>query len=132
MPHQAAIKRVALVGHCGPDMSYLILAVKKALGDVQIDRVNSDAALQQFLQGETGLMLVNRALDGDFAAEGGVDLIATASRANPLVKSILISNYEDAQAAAVQVRALPGFGKRDIGSPAVQQILQSAAAELAG
>lgn len=119
-------KRVALVGHCGPDMTYLMLAVKKALGDPQIERVNTEAALQKFLAADSGLMLVNRELDGDFVDAGGIELIGRVAAADTAVKCMLISNYEDAQAAAIRAGALSGFGKRDIGSPKVLELIKNA------
>jgi hypothetical protein len=42
------------------------------------------------------------------------------------MKMMLVSNYPDAQAAAEKAGALPGFGKRDIGSPRVKELLRDA------
>jgi hypothetical protein len=42
---------------------------------------------------------------------------------------MLVSNYADAQQAAVAAGALPGFGKREIGTPKVKELLRSALAE---
>jgi hypothetical protein len=39
---------------------------------------------------------------------------------------MLVSNYADAQAAAVAAGALSGFGKREIGNPKVKQLLENA------
>ncbi len=39
---------------------------------------------------------------------------------------MLVSNYPDAQAAAVANGALPGFGKREIGSPRVIELIKGA------
>lgn len=125
-PSNVVQKVIALVGHCGPDTSYLIMAAKKAVDAVVIERVNDESSLQKFLRSDHGLMLVNRQLDGDFEDETGVELIGRAIETNPRVKAMLISNYDDAQAAAVRVGALSGFGKRDIGSPKVLQLLKSA------
>jgi len=123
---QRVQKVIALVGHCGPDMSYLMLAAKKAVDGVVIERINDESSLQKFLTGDTGLMLVNRELDGDFGDKGGVELIGRAFAINPRVMSMLISNYQDAQTAAVKAGALSGFGKRDIGSAKVLELLKNA------
>lgn len=117
--------RVALVGHCGPDMSYLMLAVNSA-AKVSIDRINDQAALQKFLSNDSGVMLVNRVLDGDFTDDDGLALIARARALNPQIKAMLISNFDDAQAGAMKAGALPGFGKRDIGSAKAKQLLRDA------
>jgi len=42
------------------------------------------------------------------------------------VKAMLVSNYPEAQAAAVAEGALPGFGKREIGTPRVGELLREA------
>jgi hypothetical protein len=39
---------------------------------------------------------------------------------------MLVSNYPDAQAAAVAAGAVPGFGKREIGTPRVAQVIREA------
>jgi hypothetical protein len=39
-----------------------------------------------------------------------------------------VSNYPDAQAAAVAAGGMPGFGKREIGTPRVGQVIRDALA----
>jgi hypothetical protein len=39
---------------------------------------------------------------------------------------MLVSNYAEAQAAALAAGAAPGFGKREIGTPKVKELLRSA------
>lgn len=113
------MNRIALVGHCGPDTSYLMMAARRAAPEAQVVRVNREADLTAFLESGAGLLLVNRVLDGDFPDDGGADLIARVRAAHPGVRGMLVSNYPDAQAEAERAGALPGFGKRDIGSPMV-------------
>jgi hypothetical protein len=117
--------RIALVGHCGPDMSYLMLLVKSAAPGATIERINTGSSLQTFTKLAGGLLLVNRVLDGDFSDDDGIGLIERTLSAGG-VRAMLISNYEDAQAAAVRAGALPGFGKRDIGSAKARQALAAA------
>jgi hypothetical protein len=47
----------------------------------------------------------------------------------PTLKVMLISNYADAQRDAEAAGALPGFGKREIGSKRVTELLQNALIE---
>lgn len=117
--------RIALVGHCGPDTSYLMLAAKKAVPEAVIDRITDEKALQEFIDSGGGLLLVNRVLDGHFADDSGIELIGRVT-ADSHVRAMLVSNYEDAQFAAVQAGALSGFGKRDIGSPKVLELIKGA------
>lgn len=116
--------RIALVGHCGPDTSYLMLLAKSAAPGATIERINTESSLQSFIK-LGGLLLVNRVLDGDFTDDDGIGLIERTVAAGG-VRAMLISNYEDAQAAAVRAGAIPGFGKRDIGSAKAKQALAAA------
>ena len=119
-------KKIALVGHCGPDSSYLRIAVSKAERDVQVLSVDDDSDLKRALDGGVDLLLLNRQLDYGFDEREGVDLIRKLRARYPGVKTMLVSNYPDAQAAAVAEGALPGFGKREIGTPRVAELLRDA------
>lgn len=125
------MNRIILVGHCGPDASYLVMAARKAAPAAEVVRADDEAALASAMAGGTGhvLLLVNRVLDGDFADPTGIELIARVRAAQPAVRAILVSNYPDAQSAAVQAGALPGFGKREIGTPRVLDLIRQALGE---
>ena len=89
--------------------------------------INSDADLGPVLVPES-LLLINRALDGEFTATDGIELIRQ-TRNNPHPPAMmLISNYPEAQEEAVKAGAAPGFGKsraRADGLPAIQKILSN-------
>jgi two-component system chemotaxis response regulator CheY len=119
-------KKVALVGHCGPDSSYLRIAVSRAERDIQVVAVDDDSDLKRVLNDGVDLLLLNRQLDFGFDEDEGVALIRRIRAAYPNVKAMLVSNYPEAQAAAVAEGALPGFGKRDIGSARVSELLRDA------
>jgi hypothetical protein len=119
-------KKVALVGHCGPDSSFLRIAVSRAQRDVQVVAADDDADLKRVLEDGVDLLLLNRQLDYGFHDQEGVALIRRIRAAYPHVKTMLVSNYPDAQAAAVAEGALPGFGKREIGTPRVGELLREA------
>jgi hypothetical protein len=74
-------------------------------------------------------VLINRIIDWGFAEQEGVALISRLRRTHPILKTMLVSNYADAQQAAVAAGALPGFGKREIGTPKVKELLRNALAE---
>jgi len=122
-------KKVALVGHCGPDSSYLRMAVSKAGRDIQVLAADDDDELKQLLDGGVDLLLLNRQLDYGFSEHEGVALIRTLRAKYPRVKTMLVTNYPDAQAAAVQAGALPGFGKRELGSSRVPELIRAALSE---
>ena len=123
-------KRVALVGHCGPDASYLRLAVSRAVKDAQVVFADDQHTLTKLIaNGGVDLILFNRQLDYGFETEEGVEMIKRLREQNPSVKAMLISNYPDAQQAAMQAGAVEGFGKREIGSPRVSELIRSALGE---
>jgi DNA-binding NarL/FixJ family response regulator len=72
------------------------------------------------------LLLLNRQLDWGFEADTGVELIRALRAKFPHVKMMLVSNYPEAQAEAVAAGALPGFGKREIGTAKVKDAIRSA------
>lgn len=118
--------RVALVGHCGPDSSYLRLAVSTAVRGAKVLSADDEKELQRLLSEGVDLLLVNRVLDYGFDQTEGVDLIRRLRADHPDVKTMLISDFPDAQVGATQAGALPGFGKREVNSPRAQKRLRDA------
>lgn len=119
-------KTVVLVGHCGPDSSFLRSAVRKADPAATVVVAGGMDELQPQLDAGADLILFNRVLDYGYDEEEGVALIAKLRKKYPLTRMMLVSNFEEAQTAAVQAGALPGFGKREIGSERVTQLLRQA------
>jgi DNA-binding NarL/FixJ family response regulator len=120
-------KKIALVGHCGPDSSYLRMTVMKAAGTgAQILMADDDSELAGVLGQGVDLVLFNRELGYGFEDKMGVDAIKRLRATHPNLKTMLVSNHADAQAAAVANGALPGFGKREIGSPRVIEVIRGA------
>ena len=122
-------KRVALVGHCGPDASYLRLAVARAVKDAQIVFADDQHALNKLIETGVDLVLFNRQLDYGFETDEGVELIKRLRAKDPSLKAMLVSNYPEAQQAALQAGAVEGFGKREIGSPKVSELIRTALGE---
>ncbi len=121
---QSPIQKVVLVGHCGFDQGSISRAVAGALPGLAIESVYNTAGLDQHA-GPDALLLVNRVLDGRFVTGSGIDLIAELSSRDVSPLMMLISNFPDAQAQAVQAGALPGFGKSELGSPQTVKKLQA-------
>jgi two-component system chemotaxis response regulator CheY len=120
-------KTVVLVGHCGADGAYLKMTVKKALGDVNVVSVDDGQDFSRELEhADPDLILFNRELGYGFDPATGVGVIGKLRQTNPNLKMILVSNYADAQRDAEAAGALPGFGKRELGSPRVLQVLREA------
>lgn len=119
-------KRIALVGHCGPDASYLRMAVGSAARGATILNVDDAASLDRALSEGVDLLLFNRQLDWGFDTTEGIELIKQLRASHPMIKTMLVSNYPEAQQAAVEAGALPGFGKREIGTKRVTELLRQA------
>ena len=124
-----SMKKVVLVGHCGPDSSYLRMAVASAEKGISVVVADDSEHLQKILAtGGADLLLLNRELSWGFAESEGVELIRHLRTTHPQIKTMLVSNYPEAQAEALQAGAHPGFGKREIGSPRVGQLIRDALA----
>lgn len=119
-------KKVVLVGHCGPDSSFLRMVVSRAGKDVQVVAADDRDELKRALDAGADLLLLNRTLDFGFDEQEGVQIIRNLRPKYPQVKMMLVSNYPEAQAAAVAEGALPGFGKRDLNSPRAAELIRDA------
>lgn len=119
-------KKVALVGHCGPDSSFLRIAVSRAAKEIKVLSADDSQSLQRVLDDGVDLLLFNRQLDFGFDVEEGVEIIRKLRPHYPNVKMMLVSNYPDAQAAAVAEGAMPGFGKRELNTPKVAEMIREA------
>lgn len=119
-------KKVVLVGHCGADTAYLRIAVTGAVKNVSVVTANEETELNEVLARGADLLLVNRQLDYGFPTYEGVELIRSLKSSHSNLKMMLISNYPEAQEVAVQAGALSGFGKREIGTDRVKDLLRHA------
>ncbi|MEM9347483.1 MAG: hypothetical protein AAGB26_12775 [Planctomycetota bacterium] len=126
------IQRIALVGHCGFDSGSLSRFAEDVAPGAEVVRVNDQQSLDRVADSMT-LLLVNRVLDGRFdAGRSGIDLIEAIAGHDNAGPTMLISNYEDAQAQAESAGALPGFGKSEIGDLATRQRVSEAIAAYTG
>jgi len=119
-------KKVVLVGHCGPDSSFLRMAVSSADRGITVSMADDSQELKAALDGGVDLVLLNRELGWGFDHPLGVDVIKLFRSSYPATKFMLISNYAEAQAAALAAGGVAGFGKREIGQPRVTQLIREA------
>ncbi|HQY88505.1 MAG TPA: hypothetical protein PK402_07590 [Tepidisphaeraceae bacterium] len=117
--------RVALVGHCTPDSSYLTITVQKAITGAKVVRVHDDAGVEQAIAGGA-LLLVNRRMEPGYADTDGNEYIRRLIKKHPGVRLMLISNLVDSQAQAVSDGALSGFGKDHLNQPGTLDRLRDA------
>lgn len=118
---------IVLVGHCGIDGPRLQTVVSQCLKGCEVLRVNKQGDLEAACEEGADLMLVNREPVG-FDGTEGLDLIRQLRERYPEQKVMLVSDFSEAQQEATAAGALPGFGKRDIGSPKLEQCIKQALA----
>lgn len=113
-------KIVVDVGQCDPDHASIRRAVEQF--GVQVHRAHSGAEAKKLVAGgNVVLVLVNRVLDAD-GSDGMAVIRELLSIGTAPV--MLVSNYPEYQAKAVEIGALPGFGKATLREPATLEMLQ--------
>jgi DNA-binding response OmpR family regulator len=111
------MKRVLSVGQCGFDNFGIERTIRSHFAAEVLTADSAQEAIATLGQGDISLVLINRVLDADGSA--GMDLIKSI-KADPALEKVpvmLVSNHEDAQKAAVEAGAIPGFGKAALGHP---------------
>ena len=114
-------KRVLNVGQCSADHGSIMHFLKLRF-DVEIDRTHAlDDTLDALRDGTYDLVLVNRQLD---RGGEGMDVLRTIKedpqlRATPVM---LVSDFADAQEAAVAAGAESGFGKSEYNSTTAEKL----------
>ena len=81
-------------------MAYLRIAVNSAVRGASVIGADDEASLRQQIAEGADLVLFNRRLDWGFHTDEGIELIQSLRAQHPGLKMMLVSNYEDAQAAA--------------------------------
>ena len=119
-------QRIVLVGHCGVDAPRLEAAVSRILPRADVISVNSEEQLADVCEEGADLLLINRQLPFGFETEEGVELMREMQQMHPDVKMMLVSDRPDAQERARHAGAVDGFGKADLGSRKIAEILKVA------
>jgi CheY-like chemotaxis protein len=109
-------KQVLDVGQCSADHFAIRRLLESHCGAEVVQAHGSDDTLAQLRREPFALVLVNRKLDAD--ASDGLAIVK-AIKDDPAIADVpvmLVSNYPEAQQAAVAAGAIAGFGKRELGS----------------
>lgn len=114
---------VLCVGNCGFDNGNIGRMLAEHFGANVQTAATSEQALGAVRDGRFDLVLVNRVFDAN--GDSGLELIKKLqeheeTRATPVM---LVSNYADAQDAAVALGARPGFGKNALTQPETRAAL---------
>ena len=105
------------VGNCVPDHAAIRSLLERTFRAEVAQTHGSEDTLAELRSGAFDLVLINRKLDQDYS--DGMDILQAIKADAALAKTpvMLITNYEDHQAAAVTAGAEPGFGKLSLSSP---------------
>lgn len=126
--------RILLVGHCGIDTPPLTAFLSTKFKAVVEGARNADDAKSMIAAGGFDLALINRVLIGDSPYiyqkhEGsGVTLLRELVASGTRTKLMIVSNFTEAQDAAVALGGVPGFGKRNFEDGAAERIIAAALA----
>jgi len=118
-----AHKKVLSVGQCGYDDSQLAALVKAAGGKLE-RAADAEEAHEKLARGGYALVLVNRVFDADGGS--GVEFIGSSRKVGITAALMLVSDYADAQKAAVAKGAVRGFGKSQLGEAGVVEAMREA------
>ncbi len=122
--------RVLSVGQCGMDHSSISHFLQKQFGATTIRVHTHEEAFIELHANHVDLVLVNRVTDYDGSL--GLEFIR-ALRNDATFNDIpvmLVSNYPDAQADAVTLGAIPGFGKSQLRERSTEEKLMNVFAQV--
>ena len=112
-----ATRSVLSVGNCSYDHGNIESLIRANFDARVTPAASADEAIAMLAADRYDLVLINRILLDDRSE--GVRLVERI-KADPRMADVsvmLLSNYPDAQAAAVAAGAEPGFGKAELGRP---------------
>ncbi|MBA2113375.1 response regulator [Bremerella alba] len=117
-------KQVLDVGNCGYDHSSLKNLIERNFDAKVLQSHGPTDTLKMLREQSFALVVINRKLDRDHS--DGMDILKDMKADEQLqdIPVLLLSNFEDAQANAQEVGAVPGFGKRDLGKETTLKKLQ--------
>lgn len=116
-------KRVLDIGNCGPDHHSLTKLVTNNF-DAAVDQAHQAVdALSMLEKDDYALAVVNRLLDCD--GSSGMDVIRQVKEKYSDLPVMLVTNFEEHQAAAVAAGCEPGYGKNDLFSDSTIKLLSN-------
>ena len=117
--------RVLDVGQCGFDHDNISRMLSEEFGADVTRAATAEEAFRAVRAGHYDLVLVNRILDADGASGPGLIQQLLSNEVTRATPTMLVSNYSEAQDAAVALGAIRGFGKNRLTSPETRNQLAS-------
>jgi len=115
--------RVLDIGNCSPDHASICSLLETSFGAQVVQSHGLEDALEQLANQSFTLILVNRKLDRDYS--DGLDVIKQIKACEEFAQTpiMMITNFVEHQAKAVEAGALSGFGKLELASQETQEKL---------
>lgn len=109
-------KKIVLdVGNCNADHSFIKFMLESKFDATVLRAHKLDDAATALKENEIDLIMINRLLDVD--GSEGMDVFRQLNRdGEAKIPTMLITNYEDHQQAAIREGAVRGFGKSALNS----------------
>lgn len=119
------MKRILDIGQCNYDHSN-ITRFLESHWEVEVNRAHGWTDTERLLSANKyDLILVNRLMDQDHTEGQAIIESLKAHDKYSDLPVMMISNYADAQEAAVKAGAVPGFGKSALNQPEAKELVAS-------
>ena len=123
------MKTVLDIGNCDADHMFIETMLKSNFTATLLRSHGLDDALKLLQENEVDLILINRLLDND-GSEGMAILRHFKSDAKlQNIPTMLITNFEEHQEAAIKEGAVRGFGKSALSSAETKTVIETAFAQ---
>ncbi len=122
--------RILDVGQCGFDGPRMAKLWKEKLAATVEACATGDEAVRRVEENKYDVVLVNRVLAGD--GSSGLDVIRDLVGSGTRTPVMLVSDYEEAQDAAVELGAVRGFGKAELGEASTLELVRKVAGGAGG
>lgn len=122
-------KTILSTGQCGPDQAAIAGFLNEHF-DVEILTSDLPADTLDLLRSQSvDLVLINRKLDADYS--DGMQILEMIQDDSELagIPVMIVSNFAEAQDAAVAAGAVRGFGKAELSSPGARQLVADVLAD---
>lgn len=114
--------KVMIAGHCSYDTTNLSNLLSQIAEVETVVTRTPQETLAELARTPFRLVLLNRVFEE--GRENGLEMIPQFKKISPATNIMLISNFQDAQTAAVEAGAIPGFGKRALAAAETREMLQ--------
>jgi len=120
------MKTVLDIGNCDADHMFIQSMLQSNFSATLVRSHGLDDALEKLQEQEVDLILINRLLD--IGGSEGIEILRHLKADAKLkeIPTMLITNYEEHQQAAIKEGAVRGFGKSALSSDETRSVIEAA------